>query len=157
MIPSVFRLEDVEPSKFPGGTLRLVSMSNLPGLSGVSFQSVVISRPGDIQPPHAHANASELIYCVSGRAQVGFVDDFGTTRYLKMEAGDILLVPQEHKHWFKNIGDSSVHYLAILNHESPQHVEVSEDDPGIPEEVSRLMRSSREAIREATENGCRPL
>ena len=119
----IFKFDASEPVKIRGGTLHQGFKKHLPDLKGLSIQSVHLEE-GAVQAPHFHPNASQLDYCLSGKARLGIIDPDGRKKILTMNPGDISFVPSGYTHWFENIGQGTLHYLVVFSHEEPVHVDI---------------------------------
>ena len=70
--PHTFKLDSIPPQlSNSAGSRTFANTDNFPILSGWSMAVYLLRLKKDgIREPHWHPNASELAYCVSGRAQM---------------------------------------------------------------------------------------
>lgn len=76
-------------------------------------------KKGDVREPHWHPNASELSYCLSGRAEMSIflgspnrVHDSFT-----IEPGNIVFVPQGYLHDFDIVSNEEAKFVLVFNNE----------------------------------------
>ncbi|XP_057471981.1 germin-like protein 9-3 [Actinidia eriantha] len=90
-------------------TVTKVSMAEFPALNGQSVSYAVLEFPaGNINPPHTHPRAAELLFLVSGTLEVGFVDTKNVLYTQTLKDGDIFVFPK-----------GLVHFQYNRNHQEP--------------------------------------
>ncbi|WGF86510.1 cupin domain-containing protein [Marinivivus vitaminiproducens] len=142
---NIFHFKKSNPRSFGSGDLFRASSKNFPVLKGLAIQAVDLEI-GGVREPHAHPNAHQLDYCVSGQGLVGIVGPDGETHYLELEPGDISFVPQGFLHWIENRGSEPLHFLVVLSHEEPQTIELSEMLRGVPNSTLAKMYDVSEQV-----------
>jgi oxalate decarboxylase len=139
-----YKFDSSKPVEIPGGELQQGFRRHLAELEGISIQSVKLEA-GAVQAPHFHPNASQLDYCISGKARLGIIEPESVDqpktrkRVIEMDAGDISFVRKGNVHWFENIGNGPLHYLVVFTSEEPIHVDVHEIVALIPNHVFAKM------------------
>ena len=77
-------------------------------------------KRGGVREPHWHPNASELTYCISGRAQMTIypsntgADSF-TVDSFTIDPGEVVFIPQGFMHNIENVIPFSISYQTSLN------------------------------------------
>lgn len=122
-----------------GGTIQEANQSTFPELSGNGLAIyLLVLEPGAVRIPHWHPDASELDYCLSGKAQIGLSSPGGEWEQLSLEAGQIAILPQGWFHYIKNAGDEPLRMLVIFNNSAPNDIGISEGFQAIPKDVLAL-------------------
>jgi oxalate decarboxylase len=122
-----------------GGTIKEANQSTFPGLSGNGLAIYLLTlEPGAVRIPHWHPDASELDYCLSGKARFGLGFPSGEWERFDLEAGQIAVLPQGWFHYIQNIGDETLRLLVIFNNSAPNDIGISEGFQAIPKEVLAL-------------------
>src|SRR5262249_50985843 len=111
---SLWEGEVVEESEF--GSMRRVTVANLPILKRLSIKRVLIN-PGGMRTPHWHANANELTYCVSGTALVSVLDNGSQFSSFVIRGGDMFHVDSGSLHHIENIGEDIAEFIITFSHE----------------------------------------
>ena len=87
----VFNLKAQASSSGPGGEVRALNVDNFPVLAGLGVSCVLATvEPCAVNLPHVHPRATDLLYLISGRLTVGFVEENGG-RFIKndIKAGEV--------------------------------------------------------------------
>jgi len=120
----------------PGGTIRPLTLSQMPSLTGQGLAYVLIElAPCGLILPETHPRATEMIYVIEGeRLQVGFSEENGgRTLVNEIRKGQCMLFPASLIHFEQNLACTPVKYLAALNSEDPGVVTMSWQTFGLPE------------------------
>ena len=124
-VPTSFshRLSAQQPTKGPGGQVRIVDSSNFPAARTIAAAYVEI-EPGAMRELHWHSNqADEWQYYLEGRARMTVFASDGTARTFDYQAGDVGYVPFPMGHYIENVGDEPVRFLEMFR--SDQFADVS--------------------------------
>ena len=94
---------------------------------------------GGLVPPHVHPRASEMVFILQGKFNVGFVDTSNKLFSVDVKAGDVFMIPRGLVHYQLNIGSTPGLFLAVLNSQNPGFSFVSQAifaaNPSIPTAV----------------------
>jgi oxalate decarboxylase len=119
-----FRLEAQEPSKFPGGTIRLVSAREFP-ISTTMTGATMTLEPGALRELHWHPNADEWQYIIQGKVRIGVFGSSGRAKALDFAPGEVAYIPRGFGHYIENIGGKDVRMLLIFNSGTYQEISLS--------------------------------
>jgi oxalate decarboxylase len=89
---------------YEGGTEINVRGKELARLDGICFLPLYV-QAGSVHEPHWHPNAAELIYVVSGEAEIGLVGPDDMWETFSIGAGDLAFFPMNWFHYVASIGD----------------------------------------------------
>jgi quercetin dioxygenase-like cupin family protein len=105
--------------KDPYNYINLLSVKQLNTLPNLSLLDIYLSK-GNVIEPHYHQNATELIYCISGAAEIALLHPF-LNKYLNfyIEPGQVVNVPQGWWHYEIALTDDT-HLLAIFDAPTPE-------------------------------------
>jgi quercetin dioxygenase-like cupin family protein len=105
--------------KDPYNYINLLSVKQLNTLGNNSLLDIFLSR-GNVVEPHYHQNAAELVYCISGAAEVAIMNPF-TNQFLHfyVKPGQVANVPQGWWHYEIALEDNT-HLLAIFDAQTPE-------------------------------------
>jgi oxalate decarboxylase/phosphoglucose isomerase-like protein (cupin superfamily) len=101
--------------------INALSINQLNTLGNVSLLDIFLSI-GNVIEPHTHQNASELVYCISGKAVVSLINPF--TKKLQsftIEPGQVANVPQGWWH-YEIASVDNTHLLAIFDAPVPEFI-----------------------------------
>jgi quercetin dioxygenase-like cupin family protein len=95
----VFKFEDEETG--PGGSIRGQTITNTPILGtlpgkGIAQTRVILEACG-INQPHTHPAGAEFLYIVSGKVNIGLIEETGKDRrelYEEIHAGQTIVFPR---------------------------------------------------------------
>ncbi|MDQ3226768.1 MAG: cupin domain-containing protein [Chloroflexota bacterium] len=136
--PYTIHADRVAPSEFAGGggTVRVVSVKDIPSLEGITVFPLH-AVPHGLREPHWHPNTTELNYCVSGRAQIGLVAPDGSVQTFAVEPGTIAFIPDNWFHYIANVSDEPLEFLVFfVNAEAKApHIDLSQTFDYFPPEV----------------------
>lgn len=101
--------------------INFLSINQLNTLGNVSILDIYLSTANVIEP-HIHQNASELVYCVSGRAVVSLINPF-TKKLLNfsIQPGQVANVPQGWWH-YEIASVDNTHLIAIFDAPVPEFI-----------------------------------
>ncbi|SFM10059.1 Cupin [Salibacterium qingdaonense] len=94
---------------------------NLNTLGDMSLLDIYLSN-GHVVEPHYHQNASELVYCISGAAEVSLINPFTNERTtVRIMPGEVASVPQGWWHW-EIAQENNTHLLAMFDAPYPEYI-----------------------------------
>ncbi|MCA0754758.1 cupin domain-containing protein [Paenibacillus sp. N4] len=101
--------------------VNVLSSKQLNTLAGTSLLDIFLSK-GNVVEPHYHPNADELVYCISGIADIALLN-LNTNRYqyYRIQPGQVVNLPQGWWHYEIAVTDQT-HLLAIFNAPIPEVV-----------------------------------
>lgn len=99
--------------------VNVLSSRQLNTLAGTSLLDIFLSK-GNVIEPHYHPNAAELVYCISGIADIALLN-LNTNRYqyYRIQPGQVVNLPQGWWHYEIAVTDHT-HLLAIFNASIPE-------------------------------------
>ncbi|WP_082233062.1 cupin domain-containing protein [Halobacillus massiliensis] len=99
--------------------INVLGVNQLNTLDNSSLLDIFLSK-NNVVEPHYHQNAAELVYCISGSAQVSILNPF-TQEIINftITPGQVTNVPQGWWHYEQALEDNT-HLLAIFNAPVPQ-------------------------------------
>ncbi len=101
--------------------INVLSTQQLNTLDNVSLLDIFLST-GNLVEPHYHQNAAELVYCISGAANVSFINPFtNQVFHYHITPGQVVNIPQGWWHWEIATAEKT-HLLAIFNAPIPEVV-----------------------------------
>ncbi|HEV7503890.1 MAG TPA: cupin domain-containing protein [Thermoanaerobaculia bacterium] len=135
--PFVFDLAGSPPQAVAkGGTVQEAKQSTFPALGGNALAVFLVTlEPGAVRIPHWHPDASELDYCLQGKARFGLSSPGGEWESFELDPGQISIIPQGWFHYFQNIGNDPLRMLVIFNNSNPNDIGISIGFQAIPKEV----------------------
>ncbi|WP_110929654.1 cupin domain-containing protein [Bacillus massiliglaciei] len=94
---------------------------NLNTLGDVSLLDIYLSK-GHYVEPHYHQNAAELVYCISGAAQVSLINPFTNKVFnIPIKPGQVANIPQGWWHW-EMATKERTHLLTIFDAPYPEYI-----------------------------------
>ncbi|PSJ59488.1 cupin domain-containing protein [Pseudaminobacter soli (ex Li et al. 2025)] len=112
-IPYTFHASDVEPARYPGGSVKTVDARTFP-MTTLSALIIEI-EPGGMREMHWHPDADEWQYYLQGEARMTVFDATSKARTFDYRAGDVGFVPRTLGHYIENIGTDPVHVINVFN------------------------------------------
>jgi oxalate decarboxylase len=120
-----FNLEAIKPQAVcNGGSRAMANKNNFSLLRGVALYLLGLDS-GGVREPHWHPNASELSYCLSGRALMTIFSPGAGHDTFTVDTGEIVFVPKGYLHHIENIHHGETKFVIAFNHESPEDVGIS--------------------------------
>lgn len=99
--------------------INLLGYEQLNTLGNTSLLDIYLSK-GYYVEPHYHQNATELVYCVSGAAEVSFINPFTNKLYhIPIKTGQVANVPQGWWH-YEQASEDDTHLIAIFDAPTPE-------------------------------------
>lgn len=142
--PHIFHLQSAKAAVFEGGSLQGANSENWPILVNQKGSVYLIRlKVGGIREPHWHPSAWELNYIISGKVRWSFVGPNSSQDVLEGGAGDLIMVPQGHFHYFENA--SATEDLIVLATFNTDSVE-PKDDVALAQSISSIPPSVMAAI-----------
>jgi len=135
--PYTLNLDAIEPAVFEGGTVTNVRGKELARLDGICFLPLYVEA-GGVREPHWHPNAAELIYIVSGEAEIGLVGPDDLFETFTIGAGDLAFFPMNWFHYVASIGDEPLDSIVYLSHAAPTRIDLSDAVGFLPRAVSAV-------------------
>lgn len=123
--PFTVNFKDIAPSVFAGGTVSALTTKSIPSLSDITLFTLQ-AGPGGLREPHWHQNASELNYCVQGRARVDIIAPEEHRESFVIEPGDISFIPQNYFHFISSISDEPLVLLIFFSNNTVGHMDLSQ-------------------------------
>jgi oxalate decarboxylase len=135
--PYTLNLDGIEPVVFEGGTVTNVRGKELARLDGICFLPLYVEA-GGVREPHWHPNAAELIYIVSGAAEIGLVGPDDVLETFTIGAGDLAFFPMNWIHYVASIGAEPLDSIVYLSHAAPTRIDLSDMVAFMPREVTAV-------------------
>ncbi|PIN13059.1 hypothetical protein CDL12_14325 [Handroanthus impetiginosus] len=103
-----------------GSLVTLANVEKIPGLNtlGVSLARIDYA-PGGLNPPHTHPRATELIFVLEGKLDVGFITTADKLIFKSIKKGDVFAFPKGLVHFQKNNGKDPAAVLSAFNSQLP--------------------------------------
>ena len=117
-----FRLMQQEPTRAPGGTVRIADTRNFVIASDVAAVLVEIN-PGHMREIHWHPLADEWQYYIAGKGRMTVFASGAAARTFDFQAGDVGYVPTSFPHYIENTGAELLRMLELFR--SPRFEDVS--------------------------------
>lgn len=120
-----FNLEAIKPQAVRnGGSRAMANQDNFSILKGMALYLLRLDS-GGVREPHWHPNASELGYCLSGRALMTIFSPGAGHDTFTVDTGEIVFVPKGYLHHIENINDGDTKFAIAFNHERPEDIGIS--------------------------------
>ncbi|KAK1571401.1 hypothetical protein Q3G72_016353 [Acer saccharum] len=101
----------------------LVTGANVQKVPGLNTLGVSLSRidyaPGGINPPHTHPRATEVVFVLEGKLDVGFITTANVLITKSIKKGDMFIFPKGLVHFQKNNGKLPAAVIAAFNSQLP--------------------------------------
>ncbi|PIN13058.1 hypothetical protein CDL12_14324 [Handroanthus impetiginosus] len=103
-----------------GSLVTLANVEKIPGLNtlGVSLARIDYA-PGGLNPPHTHPRATELIFVLEGKLDVGFITTADKLISKSIKKGDVFAFPKGLVHFQKNNGKDPAAVISAFNSQLP--------------------------------------
>ena len=114
-----FSVDAIQPQiNSSGGSLTTVTSKETPGLVGISFSNLKLSKRGMLTPIW-HPNANKIGYCVQGNVLVT-IRTPDRAEAFTVKKGEIFFIPEGYVHHIENVdeGESVINFA--LNNTSPE-------------------------------------
>lgn len=99
--------------------INILGYKQLNTLGNASILDIFMSK-GHYVEPHYHQNATELVYCVSGKIAVSFINPFTNKLYnIPITPGQVANVPQGWWH-YEQATEDNTHVVAIFDAPMPE-------------------------------------
>jgi oxalate decarboxylase len=133
--PYTLNLDGIEPAVFEGGTVTNVRGKEFARLDGICFLPLYVEARG-VREPHWHPNAAELIYIVSGEAEIGLVGPDDVRETFTIGPGDLAFFPMNWFHYVASSGTEPLDSIVYLSHAAPTRIDLSDMVAFLPREVT---------------------
>jgi oxalate decarboxylase len=136
--PHTFNLEATTPqfSNASSGSRTVANADNFPILNGNGMAIYLLRlKKGAVREPHWHPNATELSYCINGRAIMTIFSNNAGYDSFTIDPGEIAFVPRGYIHDIENISDQEAKFLFVFNQERPQDIGISGAVGSMPDRV----------------------
>jgi oxalate decarboxylase len=120
----VFRGKDIEASKWPGGTTKIIDVKTF-SVTNMAMLMIEI-EPGGMREIHWHPDADEIQYYLTGQARMTVFNSVANARTFDYAAGDVGYVPKNLAHYIENTGTETVHVLNVFNRPDYRHVSLNQ-------------------------------
>lgn len=101
----------------------LVTGANVQKIPGLNTLGVSLSRidyaPGGLNPPHTHPRATEVVFVLEGRLDVGFITTANVLISKTINKGEIFVFPRGLVHYQKNNADVPASVISAFNSQLP--------------------------------------
>lgn len=108
----------------PGGSRVLLTSRVMKSLKGMAIASLVLKK-GGVREPHWHPNASELAYCIQGKALVTVFSPRNARDTFTLEEGEIAYFPRGYIHHIENLSHGESSFVIAYNHDNPEDLDLS--------------------------------
>lgn len=123
--PFTVNFKNITPQASAGGTVSVLSTQFIPSLTDITL-FFLQAGPGALREPHWHQNASELNYCVQGRAQINIIAPDEHRESFVVEPGDVAFIPQNYFHFISSISDDPLVLLVFFSNNTVGHIDLSQ-------------------------------
>ena len=120
-----FDLQSIKPQAIcKGGTRSMANVDKFHILEGMALYFLELDK-GGVREPHWHPNASELGYCLAGKALMTIFSPGGSHDTFTVDPGEIVFVPKGYLHHIENICEGQTKFAIAFNHERPEDIGIS--------------------------------
>jgi oxalate decarboxylase len=120
--PHKFRLIDVRPEEFPGGSIRICSQKEFP-INSTLTSALMTLKPGAFRELHWHPNADEWQYVIKGSGQVTNFGSHSRVKTMDYSKGMLAFIKQGYGHFIENTGPEDLEVLILFS--APDYQEIS--------------------------------
>ena len=118
-------LEALKPQAIcNGGSRTMANKNNFSILKGMALYLLRLDN-GGIREPHWHPNASELGYCLSGRALMTIFSPGAGHDTFTIDMGELVFVPKGYLHHIENIHHGETKFVIAFNDDRPEDIGIS--------------------------------
>jgi len=111
--PLTFAFSQVEPTKLPGGTVKIVDSTTFKASVTIAAAEITV-EPGAMREMHWHPTQDEWSFFLSGYARVTLFGASANAITYDYQAGDVGYVTAGYGHYVENIGNTTLRYLEIF-------------------------------------------
>lgn len=130
-----FDLQSIKPQAIcKGGTRSMANVDNFHILKGMALYFLELDK-GGVREPHWHPNASELGYCLAGKALMTIFSPGASHDTFTVDPGEIVFVPKGYLHHIENICEGQTKFAIAFNHERPEDIGISGSLGSVPDHV----------------------
>ena len=116
-----FKMMDVKPQTFKGGSVRIVDQRNFPATT--TAMAFVEVEPGGMREMHWHPTVDEWQYYISGKGRMTVFGAATNARTFDFQAGDVGYAPFAMGHYIENTGSETLRFLEMFK--NPIYEDVS--------------------------------
>ncbi|KAI3417865.1 Germin-like protein [Psidium guajava] len=121
----------------------LVTNANVEKIPGLNTLGISMARidyaPGGLNPPHTHPRATEIVFVLEGKLDVGFITTGNKLTSKTIKQGEVFVFPRGLVHFQKNNGDKAAAVLSAFNSQLPgtQSIAITlfTATPAVPDDV----------------------
>jgi oxalate decarboxylase len=114
-VPESFahRMTAQEPTRMPGGMVRIADTSNFPASKTIAAALVEL-EPGAMRELHWHPNGDEWQFYIEGEGRMTVFGSQSRARTFDYRAGDVGYVPFAMGHYIENTGTARLRFLEVF-------------------------------------------
>ncbi|KAK1319675.1 Germin-like protein 5-1 [Acorus calamus] len=103
-----------------GSAVTAANVEKIPGLNtlGVSLSRIDYA-PGGLNPPHTHPRATEIIFVLEGKLDVGFITTANVLIAKTIKKGEVFVFPRGLVHFQMNSGSAPAAVISGFNSQLP--------------------------------------
>jgi oxalate decarboxylase len=120
--PHKFRLIDVRPEEFSGGSIRVCSQKEFP-INSTLTSALMTLKPGAFRELHWHPNADEWQYVIKGSGQLTNFGSHSRVKTMDYSKGMVAFIKQGYGHFIENTGKEDMEVLILFS--APDYQEIS--------------------------------
>ncbi|TKY61634.1 Germin protein subfamily 2 member 2 [Spatholobus suberectus] len=123
-----------------GSVVTAANVEKIPGLNtlGLSF-SRIDYKAGGLNPPHTHPRATEIVFVLEGRLDVGFITTANKLISKTIKEGEIFVFPKGLVHFQKNNGEKPAAVISAFDSQLPGTLSMAaamfSSTPTVPDDV----------------------
>ena len=129
-----WRMHAQEPTKMPGGQMRVTDSRNFTVSERIAAALVEV-EPGGMRELHWHPNADEWQYYLKGQGRMTVFASGGKSRTFDYQAGDVGAVPFAMGHYIENTGEETLTFLEMFRSDHFADVSLSQWMGVLPPEL----------------------
>ncbi|KAF8724052.1 hypothetical protein HU200_021063 [Digitaria exilis] len=124
-----------------GSVVTGANVEKVPGLNtlGVSLSRIDYAPGGGLNPPHTHPRATEVVFVLYGKLDVGFITTDNKLVAKTISQGDVFVFPRGLVHFQRNAGDEPAAVVSAFNSQLPGTQSVAMTlfgaSPEVPDDV----------------------
>jgi oxalate decarboxylase len=141
-----------EKRSFSGGNRVMVNGSLYPALSNMAL-AIITLKKGGVREPHWHPNASEMTYCLQGKAIVTIFSPGNNHDTFTLSAGEVVYFPRGYIHHIENVYNGESKFILAYDHHDPEDLDLSESIVSMsPHVLASTFGTKEESFKKLTKN-----